>query len=287
MDKTDNVRWDLMGVSPSGPLDAARLRVPAEIELDDEMLYWRENVDYEEVQAGPSILTDFLSLHRKEPEATLAYARKWGMLGLCEHGTPYMHPGSNLGFGCRFVVAGPSNRYQEPVWTWHRWSEAADAIVTLAGRIANGDPMDDEQLWGRLFHPPKLPIRWEDVHPPFVRGPRKKYSRSDRLIAARTLISRELDLWLEYGSARPVVIADEFGMNLRIGSSQSPNLFAILALRLADVACGGRGLVKCKTCPDWFQPTRRDAKYCRTCQSDGRRERYLKQVQRARTKECQ
>src|SRR5271163_4574975 len=72
---------------------AGRLPVPAPITVRDGRLEYRLGPRWK--QADPdkqNLLTDFLYLSEASDDQIAAFARRWGVLGLCAHWLPYGHP---------------------------------------------------------------------------------------------------------------------------------------------------------------------------------------------------
>src|SRR5271163_3784823 len=95
--------WDWLDLGDSEgsvdrPSDLPGWSVPPEVELDDEWLTFRRPIRtlqrgrrvlrLRRVKAGPNLLSEFVTLHNAPAVGILEYARKYGPLGLCEHGDP-------------------------------------------------------------------------------------------------------------------------------------------------------------------------------------------------------
>ena len=102
--------------SPSDrPMREGMLYSPRDIELDGERLIWvGQSMRYK--HAKPEMLDDFIGLCDAErfSSAVLAYARRWGVLGLCEHGLPSSHHRQANGYASQkpliFELRGATRR---------------------------------------------------------------------------------------------------------------------------------------------------------------------------------
>jgi len=100
------------------------------------------------VKAEPPMLERFARLAEPHPnpdQRVLRYARRWGLLDLCEHQLPIDHGTSSLPFA--FATAGPeaftfdlsgncrSLFGTEPVATWLYWSRQVAALLAILSRL--------------------------------------------------------------------------------------------------------------------------------------------------------
>jgi hypothetical protein len=75
------------------PVATPAWRVPVDLRLDGERLVWRQGESEAPwVEPSPGLLEDFVALREGSLEDVLSYARRWGVLHLCEHGFPAGHP---------------------------------------------------------------------------------------------------------------------------------------------------------------------------------------------------
>jgi hypothetical protein len=84
---TENARVERPVVTPSWPV-AKDIRL-----VDGNRLQWRSGASQAQwVEPSPGLLENFVALRDDSPEAVLRYARRWGVLYLCEHDFPAGHP---------------------------------------------------------------------------------------------------------------------------------------------------------------------------------------------------
>jgi hypothetical protein len=261
--------WSLSGFPDALVVDWPEWDRPASVSLDGDDLIW----DYVAAEEGaafgwasltetlskrPSpapadrnLLHDFLRLAEGTSEAVHAFASKWGMLHLCDHGLPRTHPPlpgvpRSTIYCQEFEVDDLHGR--EPVSGWLRWAATMRSVAVLAADFHAGETRRDHaEQWARL-----LPNR----EPP---------ATSDQ--AAKEL-AEVVQLFLWYGLVMPWV--DLTGPRITIRGRE---LFGTLAVQLLLVAVQAEGLAICKGCRLPFAPKRRPAakrrSYCPDCRAAG------------------
>jgi hypothetical protein len=227
------------------------------------------------------LLDRFLDLRGADDEKIAAFVRRWGILGICEHGLPRTHhlariaprsledgPAGCLPLGFDFGKGGCLGR--EPIADWRTWAQAANDIVALA-TAAHHNLRGNQAAWDRLT---------EGREP---QGP------SGRRL--RQIVAKGVQWWLELGGVRPQFswIAD-VGVQITLGSRgtwdplpQRPTrlyghqhgatLFGALAAQLMVRVADVEGLAICSACGMPYLPTRRPApnrrNYCSSCRAAG------------------
>jgi hypothetical protein len=93
------IDWDVAGLSTEAgkldrPVAGYTWKVPERIELAGDRLSWtwftsRKGPTY--VEPGEGLLDDFVNLADGGPHKILAYAKRWGVLGLCPCDIPSTH----------------------------------------------------------------------------------------------------------------------------------------------------------------------------------------------------
>ena len=186
---------------------------------------------------GPTMLAQFVGLRDAEPERILAYARRWGVLGICPHGLPSSHnPTQDLGAGeviegCEGI--GRLNDegqwvFREPIAAWHRFATEAYAIAATAARLRGYGSGPDLSPHGRLT----LTLR----------------------------LWKALNRWLALGGVGPAIILHPDWPKVEperalVPTIGAPGLFGALALRLSLASTGAAGLAPCAGCGEWFSPS--------------------------------
>ena len=143
------------------PVDSGLLQIPSRIELHDGFLWWDwlgEHNWMAERAPSAGLLWQFVALATVSDHDVLAYARRWGVLLICEHGLPG-HVGNCelLGYAREFrgkeLIRDhfhPWAMVCEPIATWRFYAVQARAILTVAARLHEGRvPTPDE--WAPIF----------------------------------------------------------------------------------------------------------------------------------------
>ena len=277
MRQTEKLEMEFGDVFPDRPMQSGRLFVPQKIQVDGDSLTWswvppwvpqgdEKRVTYR--QAKPGMLADFIRLHDANDETILAYARKWGMLGLCEHGLPCSHNQGTSGPSCLPMLVTPlprqkgsTFRLMEPLAAWRIWSRKAQSFINIGARLNQGKlpRVEDWQMLKDL----RDSGLGETEHEPFM----------ETVSNARAELAYELDGWISIGQVRPRISwrNDKACFSLDAVSS-GPNLFGLLALNIAVAIASGdgeKGLAVCSACGDSYIPTRRPdpnrRNYCERC----------------------
>ena len=268
---------------PDRPLQAGLLCSPRDIELDGQRLIWNaQSTRYKHTRSA--ILDDFIGLchafdncsadHYRS--AVLSYARKWGVLGLCEHGLPCSHsqPPFGLNDGVRpclpmlvtpLPAEGPyAVQYWEPLSVWYEWSRKAKALVNIAAQLNQGRKASFED-WNIVKGMRDTGLG-ETQAEPYVTD----------LQTARRELAWELDGWISLGQVRPRISWNRTPAGWRFSLdavSTGPNLIGILALYIAsEVAGTGKGSAICSSCTKWYRLERRlnpkHRNYCPECRGE-------------------
>jgi len=256
------------------------LLIPGSIELDEDILVWTQNTKgyCKSVRQSPKLLETFVGLVNAEPEKVLEFARRWGVLAICEHGLPATHSYSpSLGFyNPHPACASPDFNHasidrfcnplgysvyndggREPLSVWQRFSEQARSILNIAGRL-NQDELGHES-------------DWDVVHKHMIRRDRIGHSVKQQRLDVAAFVNE----WLLLGSVRPALHWDWDVNNCTIrfevgfGDFSGSTLFGALASQLM-LAVSNTRLAFCKACQRYYAPPNRRAKrgqnnYCPDC----------------------
>jgi hypothetical protein len=277
MERTLRIEMEFGDVFPDRPMPAGRLFVPEGIALDGEFLTWpwvrageEKQLTYR--QAKPGMLTDFMRLHDATDEGILTYARRWGVLGLCEHGLPCSHNQypDGLLHGVRpclpMLATSPRNaesdiRLKEPVAAWRMWSRKAQSLINIGARLNQGKlaRVEDWQTLKELRD--------------FGLGATESEPFMANVANARAELGDTLDGWISIGQVRPRISWQKDKARFSLDAvSSGPNLFGILALNIAVAIAAGdgeKGLAICSACGLSYIPARRPdpnrSNYCKAC----------------------
>ena len=258
--------WDWLDLgdregSLDRPSDLFGWSVPPEVDLDGEWLIFRRPIRMlqsgrrvlrlRKVKAGPNLLSEFVTLHNAPAGRILEYARKYGPLGLCEHGDPTHRLDPK---GCRLVVSASREaiHLREAVQWWRNLAGHAHALLNASAQLLKGK-----------------------IEPPtFMRLSPKLTSLSPRQlrIALRTpgvFPTYGLDQWLQFSKVRPRPTYNPRRKRFDIRISGSPALLGALALQIMLTMTQSAGIAICSGCGKLFPPSRRPNPnrntYCSGC----------------------
>ncbi|MGI8643200.1 MAG: hypothetical protein ACR2LS_03685 [Thermomicrobiales bacterium] len=132
-----------------------------------------------ETVPGPDLLPAFAKLAHTPAEDILAFARRWGVLGICPHGLVAIHPGcSPLGFVALAAVAPPEERfaivtqgaaerdvnpYWEPLSAWRHYAGRMRAMLQIAVDSAGRLTPRDDDAFIALSRPQPLNADWSET----------------------------------------------------------------------------------------------------------------------------
>ncbi|HZQ38900.1 MAG TPA: hypothetical protein VFD32_23450, partial [Dehalococcoidia bacterium] len=219
------------------------------------------------------------SLPPATPNRIRGFARRWGVLGICEeHGLPSAHNAGPASPALRRAVPGfaacephqitppdgvPGPVYVEPVAAWQLLIKQIRAILALAFDLRRGDD-GQEADW-------RVVLKLLGV---------TKASFGRRLAtqgreARWHLLVNAANYFLELAGARPEVrrvptSADGDGMEIAIGQR---SLIGALAVQLAMVVADRDGLALCSGCGCFYdredRPRRGQENFCERCRDEG------------------
>lgn len=270
--------------------------VPDEIELEGDNLIWRAEPTHL-IEPPPDqgtvrlMLESFAELGEEAtPDVKiLEYARRWGVLALCEHGLPACHilrgyldprnPNVFLHQHCRPLSRNDSLRY-EPLERWRHYARQANAIIKLANSLHQG-LIGDVTYW-QILAAQSLAQR---EMPP------------DSLQAAKFRLSVVVNRWLEMTDIRPrfIWVGDDpmFTLSPPVFSltAESITLMSVLAVQLMLRINRSVTLARCSNpdCGETFElkpgQSIKSSHYCRKCQKGNAPRRIAARRFRLRQKE--
>lgn len=286
-------------------------QVPNTIELEGDRLVWAfqwpsrdgksDQAWSEECSAAardwnrrpkPGMLDVFVRLPAESPERILDFARRWGLLSICEHGLPSSHnppqepqgimPDGRVAIsGCRPLRYGGNGPFDElwhwePLSAWRAFAGQARSILNMIASVRTGKAGRPADV--HTAHAGYAATGWE---PPSVE-------------ATRIVIADCLDGLLRMSRVRPAVrwLDGEAG-TITLGGD---NLFQALSVQLALHATQSDGMALCSACNTAYTPRDRNGQprrpnprrrsYCPACRDRGAPQRdasaAYRQRQRAR-----
>lgn len=295
--------------------------VPYQIRLHDddgEEALWLADTLGQPVSAAPEMLQEFLGLADAPGEAILAYARRWGLLGLrpepyrpiewpfaferpregqaprvrlWSRRTPTLWPPSPYGSSTVSLGYRHSDVGGEPVVVWRDLAGQMRALLNVTARLRqdkSGHPQDWHVLASLVrFTLPPEPTEIEqaaaiaavDAGIPVV------LLRPDTIADQRAMVTVILASLLRLAEVgpRPWWGPNEARPQLTLGGH---GLLAALVLRLVSAIAGLDALAVCSACGQAYLPKRRPAvgkrHYCTACRQAHKPQRAAEAAYRAR-----
>jgi len=288
--------WDSLADEDTGVLDRhfeAMWPIPVKVWLDGDRLVWstkrdthayvgdrliedfrgvpldeirleRAPVPY--VRASDGLLDEFLSLADDQTgEAILRFARRWGVLEVCEHGRPPRH-GDRNSEPTRCLPRGAIGRGE--AWAllaspWRSLSAAARALLRIAVAVEAGEPGSPAD-W-RLADPVSLGSWWGIPIPWANEAQRWGTNAQDD----RYWVSAALEPWLSgpQVTASFVWTDDDREWRLLPRHPEWHGLYGALGVALMLAIAQARELRICRDCRKLYSRNEvvRNYKYCTDC----------------------
>jgi hypothetical protein len=243
------------------PIDAGLLLVPRSVWLDGESLHWEitgslsGGTGARLVRPSPGLLSEFLRLESAEAEEVLRYARRWGVLALCEHGLPRSHrsdpvPGTFEVCGGLWpdLVEKGLAAGEEPLAKWRELSREAKLILRAAAALhesSNGTAIISRGDFTRLLF-----------------GVRPLEETGEPRVIGWAWILEALGRWVERGNVGPMIRVDQANrLTLVLGTvrrhrSDISGLFGALAVQILLAVVNKSGARLCASCGAFFAPKR-------------------------------
>jgi hypothetical protein len=227
--------------------------VPPGLDLQDGwLIYERRPIRMKEqaVIAGikQNFLFDFSELAEADDARILKYARKFGVLGLCQHEKPLGHITRWPIEGLCTPVGGPVE-YKERTEKWRFFSRGFRAVLRISAALHEGKPGDNED-WQNALSLPRAAIRssnpWEHI-------------------------AGIINLLMSWSAVHPYWSANSDGTMkiVFISSVHESALFTTLLTELLFAITKTRGVLVCSDCGRLFlpkQPARTGVRrFCGSC----------------------
>ena len=275
--------------------------IPGSIELDVEgdRLIWERSGEPQArvVHPSPGVLTDFIRLAGGSPSDFLAFARRWGVLALCEHGLPHTHnpagtePGRRwMGNGCRPVKLGDhvgDGAYVDDLESWRYLATRVNAIVKLTAQVRRGvvAPLDDWRLATGIPEALARDEYWPEA------------TSSEALIWYPERLAGAVQELIEIGNVEPRIQSTDrgdfvvsFGPGRMAGFADFGGTFAAVATQLAFMMARQDDLAICSGCGEPYslevdgRPKVAGRTWCKRCRDAGVPARVRQRDSRARRK---
>lgn len=252
------------------------LLVPGNVQVNGDVLMWRdtENDMARRVSVPSDLLERFVSLADAAAGQIAAFAGRWGILGICEHGLPRTHNLQPLNPSSECVPLerdiGDADgdvgfHGREPIASWRQWAQAAKDVLSVAATAHHWTSID-LAAWGRLTNQPYT------------------------LKATSRVVAKEVQRLLVLAGVRPQFTWTSAGIILTYGARSTWDnipakprlldghhhgytLFPAIVMQLVTSVSQVDGLAICSACRREFIPSRRPAankrSYCKQCRDDG------------------
>jgi len=227
-------------------------------------------------------------------QVVLAYARRWGLLNLCQHHLPIDHEDLQVPISfavtgmvrLTFVLPDPCRSFSvlggEPVSTWLFWSRQAAAILAILGRLRGRERARAADLSTLGEEGPWVAGASKDIHElrqlaqqwtsKLVEG----YEANTPAEEAQD-VRREVERSVARGAIEAWIRLAGAAFELQWSSRGDPHagfqvngLFGALGLQLLQAAVDSSGFAPCAGCSNVFAPRRgkgRPPRYCPDCQA--------------------
>ena len=212
----EEISWQLAGLTTEGrgltrPVTTSNWRVPAAVDLDGNRLRWnyRDGDRLGEViGVRDRLIDEFVELADKSPEDIRDFARRWGVLMICEHDRPAGHawpgvPEDDVLNGRELLKPcaprGWPDECWEPLGAWYRLALEARAMINVAAALYNPKPAKRGERrgdWQMLVHRIWL-------------GPKGGNPALDDLdqprhtVSAREHLQASIQRWIAWGAVQP------------------------------------------------------------------------------------
>lgn len=266
MTQAESYLHDLESSGPFGltrPLRAAAILVPSRIELLGDKLYWsfdaergKNGLRFRAVRPGLGLLQDFVNLAHAPSEKILQYAKKWGVLEICEHQRPACHQRLN-GLLCEPQLYG--DLFWEDVSVWRQYARLFRSHLSIAARLASGEK--------GLFEDWEVVIKAQG----FSEG---KLFQQHGLAVDHEKLKVALNVLLSESAVGPLVLwsAGRWQIHFSATPAIGCALFGAIVCQLMLAATRTEGLAICSGCGTGYLPMKRPNQarrnYCDTCRNN-------------------
>lgn len=206
---------------------------------------------------GPTLLHTFLRLHDAPDSRILAFAKRWGNLGLCEHGR-------FIGLCQCSDEAYDENGPIERLSDWRAWSDRFRALLTLTRQV--------ESAWNPETVQRAFAGWWRTEDADRLAHAGQRIRRVEVAVAlSRLLVGARV--------RREVVVTPGHHWAIVDGSRW---LCGAIVLQLVQQCVGVGSMAVCGECGQAFEADRRTAKWCSRCRRAGAPEKRRQQAMRDR-----
>jgi hypothetical protein len=183
-------------------IQTSEVPVPPKIATAGDRICWsiRDWKGIRRVRPSRATLDQFLTLANADAEQICGFARKYGVLAICEHGKPTSH---NL--DCDMTHCPEIDGWSEPLDRWRYYAKQFQAVLRTADRL-NRNELGTKEDWAVL----------DPQQDPTFRTATEKTFCVAGLAGARHRLANIVNDFLDLGAVRPELFPD------------GPNLLAII-----------------------------------------------------------
>jgi hypothetical protein len=286
------ISWQLAGLTAEGrgltrPVRTSNWRVPAAVDLDGNRLRWNycdgDRLG-EVIGVRDRLIDDFVKLADKSPEDIRDFARRWGVLMICEHGRPGGHawpgvPEEDMLNGREplkpCAPRGWPDECWEPLDAWYTLAHEACAMIHVAAALYT-EKSAKRGYWHMLVYRRWCGAEGGEPSLDMLNQPR-------HAVSARAFLEDSVCQWLAWGAVQPRFVwpANKDPMIEFDGYG----LFGALAAQLLGTL-SRRGWAVCTECRHSYDPVRRPNRnrrnFCPECGAKGKASVYSSRDERER-----
>ncbi|HEX5731512.1 MAG TPA: hypothetical protein VF131_01665 [Blastocatellia bacterium] len=240
--------------SPLSPL-LSGWRVPSLVKVEQDHLIY--SVRDRSVSLNPlkpfQVLEDFLGLEGASDDHIVIFAKRWGVLGICEHGLPASHNSMYIPFdgplaqeilqkGYRdtcLPVRNSGDMGYEPLEAWRFWIQQANTIIRLAADL-HSNRRGDIKYWQIL--------RYNPHHFEGFLGNNKTPSNPPPVVLGRIILASYLNGWLQLTGVQPFFYWEGHQTFLRLASWTTDQLLSVLGTQMMLMINRSSGYALCSSC---------------------------------------
>jgi predicted RNA-binding Zn ribbon-like protein len=217
--------------------------VPDEVSIERGQLVFAPPPWRQEARPSQAMLANFLALAEWEDfeRGVVAFAVKWGPLGICRHGALAGHPTLSKSESGLCTPAGYPAQLREPLARWHQWARYMRALVNVAAAVEVAES-------GRPEHWKALPD-WKAL-PPVPRPFQARFAKGDTEVARHAVAAAATSL-LAVAPLRLRMVPEQGRYSMKLGPAvHFSALFCALALETVQLSLGrhGRRIIICAEC---------------------------------------